>query len=149
MQSTFILLLNDYWHIRILGGIVVILYIFFVLGFLYPNIRLKSLLTRSIKELKKLQVDKGKITLDDIKSRVMTTQKLQHLWSEFADTLHPQTEPDEYGQERVVRWRQTVPAEAYFNVEAMVAVELRTRVFQAPARYLYWAWDHRNFCGTS
>ena len=130
MQSTFILLLNDYWHIRILGGIVVILFTFFVLGFLYPNIRLKSLLTRSIKELKKLQVDKGKITLDDIKSRVMTTQKLQHLWSEFADTLHPQTEPDEYGQERVVRWRQTVPAEAYFNVEAMVAVELRTEYFK-------------------
>ena len=37
---------------------------------------------------------------------------------------------DEYGQERVVRWRQTVPAEAYFNIEAMVAVELRTEYFK-------------------
>lgn len=130
MQSTFILLLNDYWHIRILSGIVTILFVFFVLGFLYPNMKLKSLLKRSIRELEKLQVEKGKITLDDIKLRVMTTPKLQHLWSEFADTLHPQTDIDEYGQERVVRWRQTVPAESYFNIEALVAVELRTEYFK-------------------
>ena len=60
----------------------------------------------------------------------MTTPKLQHLWSGFADTLHPQSAPDDFGQERVVRWRQTVLAEAYFNVESLVAVELRTEYFK-------------------
>jgi len=130
MQSIFISLLNDYWHIRILTVLVAGLFIWFLYGFAYKNIRLKLLLSRSIKELALLQSEKGKITLDDIKAKVMTTSKLQHLWSEFADTLHPQKAPDEVGQERVVRWRQTVPAETYFNVEALVAVELRTEYFK-------------------
>jgi hypothetical protein len=130
MQATFVSLLNDYWHIRILGGLVAGLFIWFLYGFAFKNLQLKRLLSQSIRELEKLQQEKGKFTLDDIKLKVMSTPKLQHLWSEFADTLHPQTEPDEFGQERVVRWRQTVPAEAYFNVEALVAVELRTEYFK-------------------
>lgn len=130
MQSIFISLLNDYWHIRVLSVLVAGLFIWFLYGFAYKNIRLKGLLSRSIKELEQLQKEKGKITLDDIKLKVMTTPKLQHLWSEYADTLHPQSTPDEFGQERVVRWRQTVLAEAYFNVEALVAVELRTEYFK-------------------
>lgn len=130
MQSIFISLLNDYWHIRLLSVLVAGLFIWFLYGFAYKNIRLKGLLSRSIKELERIQKEKGKITLDDIKLKVMTTPKLQHLWSEYADTLHPQSAPDEFGQERVVRWRQTVLAEAYFNVEALVAVELRTEYFK-------------------
>lgn len=130
MQSIFISLLNDYWHIRVLSVLVAGLLIWFLYGFAYKNIRLKGLLSRSIKELEQLQKEKGKIVLDDIKLKVMTTPKLQHLWSEYADTLHPQSAPDEFGQERVVRWRQTVLAEAYFNVEALVAVELRTEYFK-------------------
>ncbi|MGZ8934974.1 MAG: anti-phage ZorAB system protein ZorA [Methylobacter sp.] len=65
-----------------------------------------------------------------IGSEIMTTQKLGHCWSEFAATLHPQTAPDDMGQERVVRWRSTVPAEVFFNVETLIAVELRTEYFK-------------------
>ena len=123
-------MLHAYFHILLIGTIVVCLFLWFLYGFAYKNIKLKSLLTKAIKELAALQKDKGNITLDDIMNRVMTTPKLQQFWSEFADTLHPQTAPDEFGQERVIRWRQTVPAEAYFNVEALVAVELRTEYFK-------------------
>lgn len=130
MQGSFDALLHAYWHILTIGTIVVGLVVWFLYGFTYRNFKLWSLLSKSIGELAALQRDKSNISLDDINSRVMVTPKLQHLWSEFADTLHPQTEPDEFGQERVVRWRQTVPAEAYFNVEALVAVELRTEYFK-------------------
>lgn len=130
MQESLDTMLHAYFHILVIGTIVVCLFLWFLYGFAYKNIKLKSLLTKAIKELAALQRDKGNITLDDIMNRVMTTPKLQHLWSEFADTLHPQTAPDEFGQERVIRWRQTVPAEAYFNVEALVAVELRTEYFK-------------------
>lgn len=34
------------------------------------------------------------------------------------------------GQERVVRWRSTVPAEVFFNVETLVAIELKTEYFK-------------------
>lgn len=130
MQATFVSMLNEYWHIRILVVLIVALFIWFLYGFLFKNFQLRLLLSRSIKELEQLQKQKGNITLDDIESKVMSTPKLQHLWSEFADTLHPQMALDEFGQERVVRWRQTVPAETYFNVEALVAVELRTEYFK-------------------
>lgn len=130
MPESFDTLLHTYWHILAIGTIVVLLLLWFLYGFTYKNFKLKRILAKAIKELTALQKGKDEITLDDIKNRVMTTPKLQHLWSEFADTLHPQTRPDEFGQERIVRWRQTVPAEAYFNVEALVAVELRTEYFK-------------------
>ncbi|MFU8790265.1 MAG: anti-phage ZorAB system protein ZorA [Methylobacter sp.] len=60
----------------------------------------------------------------------MTTKKFVHCWSEFAETLHAQTAPDDMGQERVVRWRSTVPAEVFFNVETVIAVELKTEYFK-------------------
>ncbi len=130
MPESFDTLLHTYWHILAIGTMVVLLLLWFLYGFTYKNFKLKRILAKAIKELTALQNDKDEIGLDDIKNRVMTTPKLQHLWSEFADTLHPQTRPDEFGQERIVRWRQTVPAEAYFNVEALVAVELRTEYFK-------------------
>ena len=60
----------------------------------------------------------------------MTSPKLRHCWTEFAQTLHPQTAPDDMGQERVLHWRSTVPAEVFFNVETLVAVELKTEYFK-------------------
>lgn len=60
----------------------------------------------------------------------MTAPKLRHCWTEFAQTLHPQTAPDEMGQEQVVCWRSTIPAEVFFNVETLIAVELKTEYFK-------------------
>lgn len=130
MQDILLSLLHDNWHIRILGVLVAGLLLWFLYGFAFKNFLLRNQLKKAINSLIELQSIKGKVTLDEIQSKVMITPKLKHLWSEFADTLHPQSEPDEFGQERVVRWRQTVPAEAYFNVEALVAVELRTEYFK-------------------
>lgn len=130
MQAMFISLLSDNWHIWVLGSFVLCLFSWFLYGFVIKNYQLRHRFSRSIAALEMLQKDKSAITLDDIEKNVMGSDKLQHLWSEFADTLHPQSEIDEYGQERVVRWRQTVPAEAYFNIEALVAVELKTEYFK-------------------
>jgi hypothetical protein len=60
----------------------------------------------------------------------MTNQKLEHCWTEFAQTLHKQTTPDDMGQERVKCWRSTIPAEVFFNVETLIAVELKTEYFK-------------------
>jgi hypothetical protein len=147
MQESLDTMLHAYFHILLIGTIVVCLFLWFLYGFAYKNIKLKSLLTKAIKELAALQKDKGNITLDDIMNRVMTTPKLQHLWSEYADTLHPQSAPDEFGQERVVRWRQTVLAEAYFNVEALVAVELRTEYFKHQPGIFTGLGNHWDLCG--
>ncbi|MEI6268216.1 MAG: anti-phage ZorAB system protein ZorA [Methylococcaceae bacterium] len=125
--------LKAYWHLVVLGSIILGLILFFIFKFLIPSYRLKGNLDQTIQAIKKLKTstEKGQaINIDLIRNEIMTAQKLGHCWSEFAETLHPQTATDDMGQERVVRWRSTVPAEVFFNVETLIAVELRTEYFK-------------------
>lgn len=119
-----------YWHLFVLGSFLLGLLVFFIVRFLIPAWRLKRALSSVIDRLQQMKdahatADPGKIGRE-----IMTSDKLKHLWSEFTETLHPQTAPDAMGQERIVRWRATLPSEAYFNVESLVAVELRTEYFK-------------------
>ena len=102
----------------------------FILRFLIPAWLLKRDLKKAIKRIQALTDNTKVVDVERIGKEAMTSKKLSHLWSEFAETLHPQTAPDEMGQERVIRWRSTVSAEAYFNVETLIAVELRTEYFK-------------------
>jgi hypothetical protein len=125
--------LKAYWHLMVLGSIIFGLILFFIFKFLVPSHQLKENLDQAIQAIKKLKSSTGKgqaINIELIGNEIMTAQKLGHCWSEFAETLHPQTAPDDMGQERVVRWRSTVPAEIFFNVETLIAVELRTEYFK-------------------
>ncbi len=125
--------LKAYWHLVVLGSIILVLILFFIFKFIIPSYRLKGNLDQAIQAIKKLKTSTGKgqaINIDLIRNEIMTAQKLGHCWSEFAETLHPQTATDDMGQERVVRWRSTVPAEVFFNVETLIAVELRTEYFK-------------------
>ncbi len=122
--------LKAYWHLMVLGSIIFGLILFFIFKFLVPSHQLKGNLDQAIKKLKSSTGKGQAINIDFIGNEIMTAQKLGHCWSEFAETLHPQTAPDDMGQERVVRWRSTVPAEVFFNVETLIAVELRTEYFK-------------------
>lgn len=125
--------LKAYWHLMVLGSIIFGLILFFIFKFLVPSHQLKGNLDQTIAAIKRLKTSTGKgqaINIDLIGNEIMIAQKLGHCWSEFAETLHPQTAPDDLGQERVVRWRSTVPAEVFFNVETLIAVELRTEYFK-------------------
>ncbi len=121
---------RTYWHLIVLGSLIFILLAFFVFRFLIPAWLLTRNLSRAIKKIKALTKSSNLVDVERIGKEAMTSKKLSYLWSEFAETLHPQTAPDEMGQERVVRWRSTVSAEAYFNVETLIAVELRTEYFK-------------------
>ena len=125
--------LKAYWHLIILGALIFGLLVFFIFKFLVPSQRLKGDLNQAIQAIKNLKSTTGNaqaINIDLIGSEIMTAPKLRHCWTEFAQTLHPQTAPDDMGQERVVCWRSTVPAEVFFNVETLIAVELRTEYFK-------------------
>lgn len=125
--------LKAYYHLIILGSIILGLIGFFIAKFVIPSYRLKRDLRQAIQAIEKLESTTGKgqvINIDFISNEIMTSQKLSHCWSEFAETLHSQTAPDSMGQERIVRLRSTVPAEVFFNVEALVAVELKTEYFK-------------------
>jgi hypothetical protein len=117
-------------HLIVLGLIILGLLFYFVIRFLLPSVRLKKDLAKAIEVLQGMANDSQRVDLDLIAREAMTSRKLAHLWKEFSETLHGQTAPDEFGQERVVKWRSTVPAEVFFNVEALIAVELRTEYFK-------------------
>ncbi len=122
--------LKAYWHLLFLGSIIIVLLGLFIFGFLVPSIILGKNLNRAIQNLKSTKGNGAAINIDLIGNEMMTTPKLGHCWTEFAQTLHKQTAPDDMGQERVLHWRSTVPAEVFFNVETLIAVELRTEYFK-------------------
>jgi len=122
--------LKAFWHLWVLGSIIFGLFGFFVIKFLIPSHRLNKDLREAVTKLQKITGDGQATNVELIGNEIMTSPKLRHCWAEFAESLHPQTSPDEFGQERVVRWRSTVPAEVFFNVETLIAVELRTEYFK-------------------
>jgi hypothetical protein len=122
--------LKAYWHLWVLGSIIFSLFCFFIFRFLIPSQRLKRELDQAISKLQKTTVKGQPTNVDLIRNEIMVSSKLKHCWEEFAESLHGQTAPDEFGQERVTRWRSTVPAEVFFNVETLIAVELRTEYFK-------------------
>ncbi|PPD49990.1 MAG: hypothetical protein CTY13_02480 [Methylobacter sp.] len=122
--------LKAYWHLWVLGSIIFVLIGYFFFKFWRPSNRISKDLRQTIKKLQNLTGDGQATNVELIGKQIMTSPKLSHCWSEFAETLHPQSAPDEMGQERVVRWRSTVPAEVFFNVETLVAVELKTEYFK-------------------
>jgi len=122
--------LKAYWHLWVLGSFIFGLFGFFVIKFLIPSHRLNKDLREAVTKLQKITGDGQATNVELIGNEIMTSPKLRHCWAEFAESLHPQTSPDEFGQERVVRWRSTVPAEVFFNVETLIAVELRTEYFK-------------------
>lgn len=69
------------------------------------------------------------VDLDEIQT-VMVTDELKHLWSEYAETLHPQKKQDESGQLRIVRYRATAMAEVFFSEQALVETPLKTAFYK-------------------
>lgn len=122
--------LKAYWHLWALGSIILLLVGYFIFRFLLPSFRLSKELRTALSKLKSLTGDGQANNVELIGNDIMISPKLKHCWTEFSESLHPQSAPDEFGQERIVRWRSTVPAEAFFNVETLIAVELRTEYFK-------------------
>lgn len=124
--------LTAYWHLILLGLIILVLLGCFIVQFLFPARRLIRNLSQAIKAIQSLKSStaNGQVISIDLINKLMTNQKLEHCWTEFSQTLHKQTTPDDMGQERVKCWRSTIPAEVFFNVETLVAVELKTEYFK-------------------
>lgn len=60
-----------------------------------------------------------------------TDKRLAHLWREYEHTLHEQRELNaQTGAYQVVALRATVPAESFFNTQALVDTRLRTEFFK-------------------
>ena len=100
--------LTAYWHLIILGSIIVGLFSFFIFYFLFPSWRLKRDLNQAIKAIQSLKSTtvNGQVIDIDLIRQLMKTQKLAHCWTEFTQSLHPQTAPDDIVQEAIALLKQ-------------------------------------------
>lgn len=109
--------LSEYWHLVLVGSLLVILSIGFLLRFILPALRLSRELVHSITEISgvRAQLNGSIVELDEIAEKAMDGPALRHLWEEYIKTLHPQRQEDEHGQKRIIHWRATVLAETFLR----------------------------------
>lgn len=105
---------------------------FFFQQFILPSRRLHKELDTAIQQLRDLKQrlnDAPIVALDEIQS-VMVMDELKHLWREYAETLHEQKKPDEFGQLKTIRYRATAMAEVFFAEQALVETPLKTAFYK-------------------
>lgn len=98
----------------------------FILLFLVPGITLNRQLRACIAKLKSTPAT----DIDAISNIFAKNETLQHVWSEFVDTLHEQKISSVTGVDEVTAYRQTVPAEMYFSEQILVHSPLKTEFFK-------------------
>ena len=120
----------------ILGAIIcvsVLLIVYFVFFFFWPSLRLRSRLGRVNKALRERNRHRDKSDLPEdpnvVRDQIMNVEPFRHLWTEYIETLHRQTDVID-GEVKVVTLRATVPAETFFNTEVLVHTALRTEFFK-------------------
>ena len=120
----------------LIGSLVVIGFVSFLVYFVFPWFRGQRTLRTALVALGRIEQtahQEGR-SVTDLKEigEVFSSQLLEHQWTEFEDTLHPQqsAEEDEYGTRRIERFRQTVPAEMFFSYTSLVEVPLKTEFFK-------------------
>ncbi|PIQ56142.1 MAG: hypothetical protein COW02_01615 [Comamonadaceae bacterium CG12_big_fil_rev_8_21_14_0_65_59_15] len=114
------------------GVVLLVATFFFFRQFFSPSRRLHKELGAAIQkldEVKQQLKDSPIIDLEKIKA-VMVTNELQHLWKEYAETLHPQKRGDESGQLEIWRYRATAMAEVFFTEQALVETPLNTAFYK-------------------
>jgi hypothetical protein len=123
MPTFFNLPLHIYFFFAILGALL----LSFLLFLFLPSLRVSKQLSRVIRQLEAL----GGKPAGDLGQIFGETGVLEHLWSEYADTLHKQAEPASgAGQQPVTRLRSTVPAGVIFRPDIIVDIPLRTDFFR-------------------
>lgn len=116
-------LINLPLHIYIFAALLGMLLLSFVAFFLIPSFVVSRRLSRTAKKLGELN-EKPDGSLEQIFHGSGT---LEHLWREYADTLHQQIAD---GQTQALRFRSTVPAGMVFRPDILVDIPLRTEFFK-------------------
>ncbi len=104
-------------HIFFFAAILGLLALSFLLFFFIPSIVVSWRISRIVRQLRALE---GK-PADDMAMIFANSGVLAHLWQEYADSLHRQSDS---------RWRSTVPANLMFPHESIVDTPLRTDFFK-------------------
>ncbi|MFA7270515.1 MAG: anti-phage ZorAB system protein ZorA [Sterolibacterium sp.] len=120
--------LLSYWYMWIVGILLFGISIGFVARFVLPALRIGRELSAALAALgniKELTKDRP-IELEAIAQQAMQGERLAHLWGEYAETLHPQSD----AQGKLPRWRATALAESFFTEQVLVDTPLKSEFYK-------------------
>ncbi|MDQ8698163.1 hypothetical protein [Hyphomicrobium sp. LHD-15] len=111
----------------VLAGLLMLAVLMFLFGFIAPWVNLRRKLSALAREIRQLRQTRG-----DPKRLKVGDERLEHLWSEYCETLHlPRGALDpRSGIHRDAPLRATVPAEAFFNAQSVYEGRIHTEFFK-------------------
>lgn len=113
-------------HIYVFAAILGVLLFLFLFFFFFPSILVSRRLSNAIKKLAALKGKPG----DNLDHIFKNAGVLEHLWEEYADTLHKQSGTDSLTGQPIARTRSTMPAGVIFRPEIIVDIPLRADFFK-------------------
>lgn len=114
-------------HVLAIGGLILAFALLFVFLFVVPAIRIQLSLNRVLKALQDGALQ-GPV---DLAPAFEGRGILQHLWSEYRETLHAERDVNpQSGLQELVRLRATQPAAAYFSEDVVVDSPVRAEFFK-------------------
>ncbi|GCL65154.1 hypothetical protein AQPW35_42350 [Rubrivivax pictus] len=112
------------------GGLLAVAVLFFIIQFVLPGVRVGRQLKSARGSIDSIKARGQVLDLDEVLQSAMGSPQLQHCWTEYRDTLHPQKRADEFGSLQVVRWRATALAQGFFTEQSLVDGPLRTEFYK-------------------
>ena len=112
------------------GGLLTLAVLFFSIQFVRPGIRVRRQLRVAGETITKVKQRGPVLDLDEVLQTAMGSPQLQHCWTEYRDTLHPQKRADEFGSLQVARWRATALAQGFFSETTLVDGPLKTEFYK-------------------
>lgn len=118
----------NYWYVWIVGALLMFITAGFVMRFVRPALLLRQEFLQAIAALQRVRQDATRIPelREHIATRVMAQTTFAHIWSEYAQTLHPQRQEGK----PETRWRATALADTFFTDQALVDTPLKTEYYK-------------------
>lgn len=118
------------WPPIVVGTLLGVLLLIFFAFYVFPGLVLDSRLKRVAEKLRSLKAEAaGPIPTEEAGQAFSGKGGLEHLWSEYEETLHPQYKSED-GERSLEAIRATVPAEVFFNPQSVIDTTVNAEFFK-------------------
>jgi len=108
-------------------GFVITAFILFIIFYLSRSVKIVNRLKKYTYEINNIANDKLENQRELLKN-LLVQPEFKHAWSEFSESLHPQSELVG-SEEKIVKIRATAPSASFFSEQQLVDIPLNTEFF--------------------
>lgn len=109
-------------------GFVITAFILFIIFYLSRSVKIVNRLKKYTHEINNIANDKLENQRELLKN-LLVQPEFKHAWSEFSESLHPQSELVG-SEEKIVKIRATAPSASFFSEQQLVDIPLNTEFFK-------------------